>query len=112
LRLFDFAILYLKSLEIILPDNPRFLYNLLSLNLLFELFYSFYCVYLLYLGLFNITKAPITPGTHTANVRSNTINIDPQPLSNTAKGGKNMANKTLQKLIVFQLINILTNLVN
>jgi len=59
------------------------------------------CVYLLYLGLFKITKAPITPGTQPAKVNRNTINIDPHPLSKTAKGGKKTANKTLQKLIVF-----------
>jgi len=66
----------------------------------------------LYLGLFNITKAPITPGTHPAKVSRNTIMIDPQPLSKTAKGGRKMANKTLQKLIVFLLIINLTNLMN
>ena len=30
----------------------------------------------------------MTPGTHPHNVKRNTINIDPQPLSMTAKGGK------------------------
>jgi len=64
------------------------------------------------LGLFNITKAPITPGTHPAKVSRSTINIDPHPLSKTAKGGRKMANKTLQKLIAFLLINNLTNLIN
>jgi len=64
------------------------------------------------LGLFKITKAPITPGTHPANVSKNTIMIDPHPLSKTAKGGRKMANKTLQKLIAFPLINNLTNLIN
>lgn len=42
-----------------------------------------------------ITKAPITPGTHPANVSRNTIITDPQPLSITAKGGKMMERMTL-----------------
>lgn len=37
----------------------------------------------------------MTPGTHAHNVRRNTINIDPQPLSMTAKGGKRMDKITL-----------------
>ena len=39
--------------------------------------------------LFSITKAAITPGTHPQQVNKNTIKIEPQPLSRTAKGGKN-----------------------
>jgi hypothetical protein len=38
--------------------------------------------------LFSITKAAITPGTHPQQVNKNTIKIEPQPLSITAKGGK------------------------
>ena len=38
--------------------------------------------------LFSITKAAITPGTHPHQVNKNTIKIEPQPLSRTAKGGK------------------------
>jgi len=64
------------------------------------------------LGLFKITKAPITPGTHPANVSKSTINIDQHPLSKKAKGGRKIANNTLQKLIVIPLINNLTNLIN
>jgi len=50
--------------------------------------------------LFNIISAAITPGTHPQSVSRNTIKIDPQPLPITAKGGKKIANKTLNKLIV------------
>ena len=56
----------------------------------------------------------MTPGTHAHNVRRNTINIDPQPLSMTAKGGKRMDKITLindidedfftlAKIIIFSL---------
>ena len=38
--------------------------------------------------LFSITKAAIDPGTHPQQVNKNTIKIEPQPLSRTAKGGK------------------------
>ncbi len=38
--------------------------------------------------LFSITKAAITPGTHPQQVNKNTIKIELQPLSRTAKGGK------------------------
>lgn len=44
-------------------------------------------------------KAPITPGIHPAKVNKNTIKIEPQPLSITAKGGSKIDSKTLQKLI-------------
>ena len=50
--------------------------------------------------MFKITNAPITPGTHPANVNKKTIRIDPQPLSKTAKGGSKIDNKTLQKLMI------------
>jgi len=56
--------------------------------------------YLLYFGLFKITKAPIIPGTHPAKVSKRTIKTEPHPLSKTDNGGKKMANKTLQKLII------------
>ena len=45
--------------------------------------------------MFNITKAAMMPGTQPHNVSRNTINIDPQPLSMTDKGGNTIANKTL-----------------
>ncbi len=45
-------------------------------------------------------SAAITPGTHPQSVSKNTIIIDPQPLPITANGGKKIANKTLNKLIV------------
>lgn len=44
------------------------------------------------------------PGTQPAKVSKKTITIEPQPLSKTAIGGKNIANKTLQKLIVYILL--------
>src|SRR5690606_18650042 len=46
-----------------------------------------------------MTKAPMIPGTHPHSVKSNTIKKDPQPFPMTERGGKNMANKTLQKLM-------------
>lgn len=52
-----------------------------------------------------MTSAPITPGTHPQNVKSNTIRKEPQPFPMTAKGGKRIANKTLQKLMVITLID-------
>lgn len=51
-----------------------------------------------------MTKAPIIPGIHPANVKRNTIKIEPQPLSITAKGGNKIANTALQKLIIPILI--------
>ncbi len=45
-------------------------------------------------------SAAITPGTHPQSVSKKTIMIDPHPLPITAKGGKNIANKTRNKLIV------------
>lgn len=53
-----------------------------------------------YSFLFKITKAPITPGTQPQQVSNNTINTEPQPLSITAKGGKNNANKTRRQDIM------------
>ncbi|SHJ36564.1 hypothetical protein SAMN04488508_1086 [Aquimarina spongiae] len=50
-------------------------------------------------GLFSITNAAITPGTQPQIVSSKTIITEPHPLSRTERGGKKMANKTLQKLI-------------
>jgi len=51
-------------------------------------------------GLFRIIKAAMTPGTQPQIVNSNTIRIDPHPLSRTAKGGNRMASSTRQKLMV------------
>lgn len=45
-------------------------------------------------GLFKITKAAITPGTHPQRVKIKTIRTDPQPRSITDRGGKKIANKT------------------
>tara|TARA_A100001011_G_scaffold400839_1_gene519649 strand:- start:11112 stop:11330 length:219 start_codon:yes stop_codon:yes gene_type:complete len=50
-------------------------------------------------GLFKITKAAITPGTQPQTVRIKTINIDPQPWSMTANGGKIIDNNTRKKLM-------------
>ena len=50
-------------------------------------------------GLFKITKAAITPGTQPQSHNKNTIIIEPQPLSKTAKGGQIMDKITLQMLI-------------
>lgn len=44
-------------------------------------------------------KAAITPGIQPKQVRMNTITIDPQPLSTTAKGGKITHNITLRQPI-------------
>jgi hypothetical protein len=52
------------------------------------------------LGLFKITKAPITPGIHPQSVSKKTIKKDPQPLSIIERGGNKIANKTLIKLIL------------
>ena len=50
-------------------------------------------------GLFKITKAPITPGIQPQRVNKKIIKKEPQPLSIIDKGGNNMANKTLKKLM-------------
>jgi len=56
------------------------------------------------LGLFNITRAAITPGTQPQSHNKNTMNIEPQPLSITAKGGQIIESNTLQKLILIDFI--------
>jgi len=50
-------------------------------------------------GLLIITKAAITPGTQPHKVSRNTINVEPQPLSITAKGGNTIDKITLNILI-------------
>jgi len=45
-------------------------------------------------------RAAITPGIHPHKVNINTIITDPQPLSNTAKGGKMIDRITLQILMI------------
>ena len=52
-----------------------------------------------------MTKAAITPGTQPQSVKIKTITKEPQPLSNTARGGNIIERITRQKLI----INYLTN---
>jgi hypothetical protein len=47
-----------------------------------------------------MTNAPITPGTQPQIVKRRTIKNEPQPLSTTASGGKNIANITLIKDII------------
>ncbi len=42
----------------------------------------------------------MTPGTHPQSHNKNTINIEPQPLSKTAKGGHKIDKITLIKLIL------------
>lgn len=51
-------------------------------------------------GLFNITKAAITPGTQPQSHNKKVITIEPQPLSKTAKGGQIIDRITLQILIM------------
>ena len=58
-------------------------------------------------GLFKITKAPITPGIHPQSVNKQIITKDPQPLPITDNGGKIMASKTLNKLIFFNVLCLL-----
>jgi hypothetical protein len=50
----------------------------------------------IYQLLLQIINAPITPGTHAQSVRRNTIIIDPQPLSITARGGNMIQSITRQ----------------
>ena len=45
-------------------------------------------------------SAAMTPGIHPHTVKINTIKIDPQPLSMTAKGVNKIESNTLQKLIM------------
>lgn len=49
------------------------------------------------------------PGTQAQSVNKNTIKIEPQPLSMTAKGGNKIANITLSNdmIIFFMLANIM-----
>ena len=55
-----------------------------------------------HLFLLRIINAPMTPGTQPQRVSRNTISIEPQPRSNTAKGGKRMERRTLKKdMVVF-----------
>ena len=49
-----------------------------------------------YFGLFKIIKAEITPGIQPHKVSINTIIIEPQPLSITARGGNMIDKITLQ----------------
>lgn len=44
------------------------------------------------------------PGIHPHRVRKNTIVMEPQPLSITAKGGKRIENNARQKLITLEII--------
>ena len=53
------------------------------------------------MGLFKITKAAITPGTQPQSHKINVISTEPQPLSNTARGGKMIDNITRQILMQF-----------
>lgn len=58
-------------------------------------------------GLFKITNAAITPGTQPQSHNKKTINIEPQPLPITANGGHIIARRTLQKLIILILMDVL-----
>lgn len=73
-------------------------YNYLFLRFTFAIYFC---------DLFKITKAPITPGTHPASVRINTIMTDPHPLSITANGGKMMDRMTLKTDIACIFIKFL-----
>ena len=50
--------------------------------------------------LFKIISAAMTPGTQPQSVSKNTISIEPQPRSITAKGGKIMARMTWRQDMV------------
>ncbi len=50
--------------------------------------------------LFRMINAASTPGIQPKRVNINTITIEPQPLSNTAKGGNKIDKITLQMLIL------------
>jgi hypothetical protein len=54
-------------------------------------------------GLFKITNAAITPGTHPHRVSKKTMMNEPQPFPMTERGGKMMASNTLKKLIDLEL---------
>ena len=48
----------------------------------------------------------MTPGTQPQSVSRNTMSIEPQPRSNTAKGGKRMDRRTLRKdMTVFSFLD-------
>ena len=49
----------------------------------------------------------MTPGTHPQSVNKNTITIDPQPLSKTAKGGNKIDTNTRQILIKITVKSII-----
>ena len=52
------------------------------------------------------------PGTQAQSVNKNTIKMEPQPLSITAKGGNNIANKTLSNdIIVFFMFAKIMNFI-
>lgn len=52
------------------------------------------------------------PGTQAQSVNKNTIKMEPQPLSMTAKGGKKIANKTLSNdIIVFFMFAKIMNFI-
>ena len=55
----------------------------------------------IYFLLFIITRAAITPGIQPIQVNIKTISIEPQPLSNTANGGKIIHNNTWRQDISF-----------
>jgi hypothetical protein len=55
--------------------------------------------------LLSIINAAITPGTQPQSHNKNTIIMEPQPLSITANGGQIIDSKTLQKLMVYFLID-------
>jgi hypothetical protein len=57
------------------------------------------------LALVQTTKAAITPGTHPHNVNRVTINIVPQPMSNTANGGKKIQINALPNPILSILLS-------
>lgn len=52
----------------------------------------------------------MTPGTQAQRVNKKTIKKEPQPLSMTDKGGKNIASKTLNKLIIQFVLGLIKRL--
>ena len=56
-------------------------------------------------GLFKITNAAITPGTHPQSHNKKTITIEPHPRSRTAKGGQKIERMTLQILMILMIFN-------
>lgn len=62
--------------------------------------------------LFKIISAAMTPGTQPQSVSKNTISIEPQPRSITAKGGKIMARMTWrQDMVVVRLLKIIVSII-